>query len=457
MSRVVRQSKYRHVFGEGYKKEKCYDNIKLSNVAWDSNYITANTKYFAVIWDAVGGGSFVVVPLKQRGKLKSDYPLVAGHKAPVLDIEFNPFNDNIIASASEDGTIKLWSIPEAGLTDTIREPAQTLTGHKRKVGTVNWNPTASNVLATSSTDYSVKVWDVEKGKPKCSVDGHGNIIQGAAWNYDGSLIATACKDKKLRIIDPRQQTIASETVAHEGVKGMRSCWLGTTGKVFSAGFSRTSDRQYALWDLANFSKPIGAENVDTASGLLMPFYDNDTGVLFLAGKGDGNIRYYEITDDGTKIFFLSQYQSNVPARGMCMYPKVGVKVSKCEITRLLKLSTNAMEPISFCVPRKGGEEVFQDDIFPPTAEPEPTTNADEWFDGKTVAPKLISLEGGFKVREKSAADFKPDVQKEDEGPSTENELRADWRKQRDRISFLEAELAKRDAKIKELTSQVSGH
>ena len=29
-------------------------------------------------------------------------------------------------------------------------------------------------------------------------------------------------------------------------------------------------------------------------------------------QGDGNIRYYELTDNGSKIYFLSQYQSNVP-------------------------------------------------------------------------------------------------------------------------------------------------
>eukprot|EP01087_Luapelamoeba_hula_P007492 TRINITY_DN183_c0_g1_i1.p2 TRINITY_DN183_c0_g1~~TRINITY_DN183_c0_g1_i1.p2 ORF type:complete len:453 (+),score=97.91 TRINITY_DN183_c0_g1_i1:124-1482(+) len=449
MSRVVRSSKYRHVFGEAKKREECYDNIKLSNVAWDSNYITCNTKNFAVIWDSVGGGSFLVLPLSQKGKLKSDHPLVAGHKAPVLDIEFHPFNDDLIASASEDGTIKLWQIPEGGLTETLRDPAQTLTGHRRKVGTVNWNPTANNVLATSSTDYTVKIWDAEKGRANNTVEGHGNIIQSVSWNYEGSLLVTTCKDKKMRIVDPRQQSVTGEVVAHEGVKGARACFLGETGKIFSAGFSRTSDRQFALWDPANLSKPLHAENVDTAAGLLMPFYDNDTNVLFLAGKGDGNIRYYEITDDGTKIFFLSQYSSNVPCRGACMFPKVGVEVGKCEIVRLLKLSPGLMEPVSFQVPRKGGEEVFQDDIFPPTAVPEPTTSADEWFGGKTVAPKKVSLEGGFTARE-APASFAPDVQKEDEGPATEKELRDEWKKQRDRIAYLESEIAKRDVKIKEL-------
>jgi len=405
-----------------------------------------------VIWEAAGGGSFGVIPLKQKGKLKADYPLFSGHKAPVLDIEFNPFNDNIIASASEDGTAKLWVVPEGGLTDTIREPAQTLTGHRRKVGTINWNPTASNVLATSSTDYSVKLWDVEKGRARNSVEGHGNISQPVGWNYEGGQIVTACKDKKMRLLDPRANEVVGEVVAHEGVKGSRAIFLGSTGKIFSAGFSRTSDRQFAIWDPRDLTKAVTAENVDTASGVLMPFYDNDTSVLFLAGKGDGNVRYYELTEDGTKIFFLSQYNSNVPARGACLFPKVGVDVSKCEIVRLLKLTNTVMEPISFQVPRKGGEDVFQDDIFPPTAEPEPTTTADEWFDGKTVAPRLISLEGGFTARE-SSTNVSFDVQKEDEGPSSEKELREEWKKQRDRIAFLESEIAKRDVKIKELSGK----
>lgn len=449
MSRIVRQSKYRHVFGKARKREGCYDNINLSRNAWDSNYICANHKYFAVCWEAAGGGSFAVVPFTEKGKLPTDYPLVSGHKAAVLDLDFNPFNHSIIASASDDGTAKLWSIPEGGLKETMREPAQNLTGHRRKVGSVAWNPTANNILATSSTDYTVKLWDVETGQAKFTVEGHGNIIQSTAWSYDGSIICTTCKDKKIRIVDPRASSITAEAAGHTGVKGMRATWMGRTGNVFTVGFSRTSDRQFALWDPANLSQPIAQENIDTASGVLMPFYDADTNVLFLAGKGDGNIRYYEVTDNGTKIFYLDQYASSVPARGMCMMPKTSCNVGKCEIVRLLKVTTSMVEPISFKVPRKGGEEVFQDDIFPPTAAPEPTVSAEEWTSGKTVEPRLVSLEHGFTPKER-VADFNPVVQAEDEGPQTEKELRDAWKKQRDRIAFLESEIAKKDALIRDL-------
>ncbi len=84
----------------------------------------------------------------------------------------------------------------------------------------------------------------------------------------------------------------------------------------------------------------------------MPFFDNDTNVLFLAGKGDGNIRYYEIVDDAPYIHYLSEFKSNVPQRGMCMLPKRAVNVSECEIVRVLKLGVKLVEPISFQVPRK---------------------------------------------------------------------------------------------------------
>lgn len=41
----------------------------------------------------------------QMGRIDMSYPTVCGHTAPVLDIEFCPHNDNIIASGSEDCSV----------------------------------------------------------------------------------------------------------------------------------------------------------------------------------------------------------------------------------------------------------------------------------------------------------------------------------------------------------------
>lgn len=443
MSRVVRSSKYRHVYGQALKPELCYDGLKPSGSAWDTNYIHCNRTYFAVCWQAEGGGSFAVVPHDRTGKLGADFPLVAGHKAVVLDVQFNPFNESIVASASEDGTAKIWKIPEGGLTETMREPVQNLIGHKRKVGQVQHHPVANNILATTSTDYTVKIWDVESGKALFNIDGHAQVIQDVCFNSNGSEMCSGSKDKKLRVIDPRAQKVVSEVAAHEGVKGLRCTYLGNTGKIFSVGFSKLSDRQYAVWDPRNLSEAIVRDNVDTAAGLLMPFFDGDTGVLYLAGKGDGNIRYYEVTESGNEVFFLSEFKSSVPAKGMCSMPKLNLKINECEVVRLLKLDTHAVTPISFTVPRKS--EMFQDDIFPDTYAYKAGETAAEWAGGKNAEAPKVSLAEGFVPVEKGADLKVSEVQAEDEGPKDEKELRAEYKRLKERVAYLESEIAKRDA------------
>ena len=60
--RVVRQSKFRHVFGANLKREQCYDNIRVSKASWDSTFTSVNPKFFAVIVESGGGGAFLVLP-----------------------------------------------------------------------------------------------------------------------------------------------------------------------------------------------------------------------------------------------------------------------------------------------------------------------------------------------------------------------------------------------------------
>jgi len=447
MSRFVRSSKFRHVFGQIAKREDSYDDLRITRTAWDSNYAAGGTLYFAVLYEAGGGGSFIVLPYSASGKVDPKSPLVTGHKNTVLDIDFNPFNDSLIASVSEDCTGKIWGIPQGGLKENMTETLQTLNGHKRKVGTVKFSPTANNILATTSTDYSVKIWDIEKGKDVLSVDGqHTDIIQAADWNRNGSMLATSSKDKKIRVIDPRQRKIAQEVEGHQGIKGSRVIFLGAD-KLFSVGFSKTSEREYVIWDARNLgNKMVANTSVDSASGLLMPFYDEDTKVLFLGGKGDGNIRYYEIVDDSVGIYFLSEFKSVTPQRGLATLPKRAVNTAECEIVKMLKVGVKTVEPISFQVPRKS--DIFQDDIFPDCFAGEPALSADEWLKGKDAEPKTMSLAGGFVKKEGVA--FNPEKQ---EGPKelTDKEIRAEYEKLKTRVAYLEAELVKKDAKIKELS------
>ncbi|KAJ3274721.1 Coronin-2B [Terramyces sp. JEL0728] len=373
-SRFVRD---RHAFGTPNKKESCFDNLKVTRSAWDTNLVSANPLFVAVNLEAGGGGAFTVLAHSQTGKLPDNLPVYNGHTAAVLDTDFNPFNDYIIASASEDCKAMIWKIPEGGLTESISTPVLTLAGHQRKVGHVLFNPVADNILATTSADFLVKIWDISTGQEKYELSGHTEIINSISWSWEGNLLFSACKDKKLRVWDVRAGKVVQEAAGHQGVKGSRVIPMGNSSYITTTGFSRSSDRQVFVWDYKNLSQPLKQENIDTASGLLIPYFDSDTNMLYLAGKGDGNIRYYEWVEEEKNLYILSEYKSSDPLRGLCFLPKRACAINEVEVAKIFK------------------SDLFQSDLFPNTIGPNPTMSAAEWISGKTAAPKLISLEAGF--------------------------------------------------------------
>ena len=87
---------------------------------------------------------------------------------------------------------------------------QDLIGHQRKVGALAWHPTAENVLASGGADAVIFVWNTETGEPMFALeDLHPDLIYCLAWNYNGSLLVSTCKDKLVRVIDPRKGALIS--------------------------------------------------------------------------------------------------------------------------------------------------------------------------------------------------------------------------------------------------------
>jgi len=129
--------------------------------------------------------------------------------------------------------------------------------------------------------------------------------------------------------------------------------------------------------------------IDVGAGLIMPFFDEDTSIMFLAGKGDGNIRFFEIVPDSPYIHYLDSFKSNKAQIGMASVPKYALSTSNCEVARLLKLMPDSIVPINFTVPRKSS--LFQDDIFPDTKSSTAPLTSDDWLSGKDSDPIMMSL------------------------------------------------------------------
>ncbi|OXB66114.1 hypothetical protein ASZ78_012457 [Callipepla squamata] len=188
--------------------------------------------------------------------------------------------------------------------------------------------------------------------------------------------------------------VSAQEASYKPHRANKVLFLGNMKKLLSTGTSRWNNRQIALWDQNDLSVPLLEEDLDGSSGLLFPFYDSDTNMLYIVGKGDGNIRYYEISPEKPYLNYLTEYRSHLPQKGIGMMPKRGLEVSACEIFRFYKLipTKNLIEPVSMIVPRRS--ESYQEDIYPLTTGGQPAMTAQEWLHGLNKGPLLVSLRPG---------------------------------------------------------------
>ncbi|KAG8595159.1 hypothetical protein GDO81_001436 [Engystomops pustulosus] len=283
-----RSSKYRHVFGKPANKENCYDNVPITRSVHDNHFCAVNPSFIAVVTECAGGGAFIVIPIQQSGKLDPHYPKICGHRGNVLDIKWNPFDDYVIASCSEDASVKIWDIPKPYVTKSITNARKELVGHSRRVGLIEWHPTASNIIFSTAYDYKIMIWNIDNEEPIIyspvrTIECHKDVILSMSFNLDGSLMATSCKDRKVRVIDPLKGCIIQESDGKTH-KASKVLFLGNMKKLVSTGTSRWNNRQVVLWDQDDLSVPLHQEDLDGSSGLLFPFFDNDTDMLYLVGK-----------------------------------------------------------------------------------------------------------------------------------------------------------------------------
>jgi len=329
--------------------------------------------------------------------------------------------------------VKVWGIGEDGLTESQTDPLVNLAGHQRKIVCVKFHPTANMVLATASADNTVKIWDIENSAEKGSVD-HPTLLQDVAWSYNGALLASTCKDKMVRVIDPRTSEVVQQVEAHNGTKTSKITFLGRFGTLCTVGFTRQSKRQFKIWDPRKMAKEIVNSDIDQAAGVIMPFFDEDTNMLYLAGKGDGNIRFYEIVDEAPHQFYLSEFRASNPARGIAMLPKRVVDTQKCEVARMLKLTNKSVEPLSFICPRKS--DLFQADLYPDAYAGKSAISASAFFEGKNKNPVTVTMDPSKRPADDTSAPAAPKIQT---------------------IASVKAELDQANQRIKELEAKLKAH
>jgi hypothetical protein len=93
--------------------------------------------------------------------------------------------------------------------------------------------------------------------------------------------------------DPRQSSSFGSIQAHEGARQHKLVWLGDSQHILTCGYSALSEREFAIWDNRNFSAPLQKRQLDSYNGVPFTYFDEEHKVVFVAGKGDSAITYFQ--------------------------------------------------------------------------------------------------------------------------------------------------------------------
>jgi len=316
---------------------------------------------------------------------------------------------------------------------TSLEPSAVLNKHTNSIRTVNFHPTVSGLVASTAQDMTLRYFDAEQGSEVSCMSIPQAVTINVSFNYDGSLMALAGKDRTVRVVDPRSGSVVLTTESSLATaaagsrssvgssnpyigRNLRVAWCCTragahSDPLLTVSAGNSGLRQVHMWDPRNLSAPLVSKSIDNASGQLFPMFDETMNTVFLVGKGDTIIRTYEMifleeTTPGVApalsnpslLEKSTDFQSNIePFAGVCMLPKRCCDVRNVEVARVLKLTSDAVTPISFKVPRADHlKAYFHDDLFPPVRARSSLATVPDWesadADVSLFQPILESLQ-----------------------------------------------------------------
>jgi ribosome assembly protein RRB1 len=97
----------------------------------------------------------------EGGGWVTDSRPLTGHTDAVEELQWSPNEKNVFASASSDGTVKVWDVRSKS-----RKPAVDVKVSDTDVNVMSWSHLTFHLLATGADDGEWAVWDLRQWKPQ---------------------------------------------------------------------------------------------------------------------------------------------------------------------------------------------------------------------------------------------------------------------------------------------------
>nr|XP_043623154.1 protein SPA1-RELATED 3-like isoform X2 [Erigeron canadensis] len=172
------------------------------------------------------------------------FPLVeilAGSKLSSLC--WNPYIKSQIASSNFEGVVQLWDVTQNQVSVTMRE-------HERRVWSVDF-AADPKLLASGSDDASVKLWNINQGASVSTIRTRANVCCVQFLSDSSNYLAFGSADHKVYYYDLRNTSIPLCTfVGHEKTVSYIK-FIDSTTLV-----SSSTDNTLKLWDLSGTTSQV---------------------------------------------------------------------------------------------------------------------------------------------------------------------------------------------------------
>ncbi|KAF8906296.1 WD40-repeat-containing domain protein [Gymnopilus junonius] len=227
-----------------------------------------------------------------------------GDERPISQVRFAP-NNQILATGSWSGTVKLWNVPAC-------TPIRSLRGHNDRVGGVAWHPQASLSqgadlvnLVSGGGEGDVNLWSLNRHvneTPLSTLKGHQDRVCRVAFHPSGDYVASASFDTTWRLWDVNT---SKELLLQEGhSKEVYSIEFQNDGSLVGSGGLDAIGR---IWDLRTGRT---AMVLDGHIQAIFSIAFSPTGYQVATGAGDDTIRIWDMRAIKS-IYTIPAHISNV--------------------------------------------------------------------------------------------------------------------------------------------------